>query len=93
MGVDALDICFRLEKSFGIRKIKSSDFDRLFEGGKADFSAGELHEWVMMICREAHVKVPPSSWHRVQFVLARALGKSPKIIRRETLVIRDLGMG
>lgn len=91
MGLDLLDLTFRLEKAFGI-KVAQADLLKL-ESGRFpwDVTAGELHLWVVQICNERGVKFPPSSWNRVRLELAKVVGKPPQVIRRETLVVRDLG--
>ena len=89
MGLDLLDFQFRIERSFGI-KVKRADLDHLPRRDPWDATAGELHDWVLRLCAERGAKVPSSSWHRVQKVLCDVTGKSPKLIRPETFVVRDL---
>jgi hypothetical protein len=90
MGVDFLDFEFRIEKSLGL-KFERWDTDRLPQRAPFDITVGELHAWVVALCNERGVTVPPSSWHRVQLELAKVVGKSPRLIRPETLIKRDLG--
>jgi hypothetical protein len=94
MGVDLLDFAFRVEKRFGI-KIKRQDYRTLepswMSRRPSDLTVGEMHDWVVKLCQVQGAKVPCSSWNRVRLVLAQVVGKSPRIIRRETLVKRDLG--
>ena len=91
MGMDLLDLTFRLEKSFGF-KTTTDDF-RTLDSGRHPWgvTAGELHLWVVQLCNDRGVKVPPSSWNRVRLELAKVAGKPPQIIRREALIVRDLG--
>jgi hypothetical protein len=98
MGIDFLDFTFRIEKQFGI-KVERGD-SRILEQWATerrshmtphDLSAGELHDWVVQLCQARGVKVPPSSWTRVKLELAKVVRQPPQHIRRDTLVIRDLG--
>ncbi|MDB5325759.1 MAG: hypothetical protein JWM57_1328 [Phycisphaerales bacterium] len=91
MGLDLLDFTFRIEKSFHVKLDLRDAWDRLPRRTPPDWTAGELHDWVMHLCSERGAAVPPSSWHRVQLVLVDVTGKSPKLIRRGTFVIRELG--
>ncbi len=91
MGMDALDVSFRLEKQFGI-KIGRFDWDRIeYHGSPIDTTAGELHDWVLCLCDEQKVLAPHSSWHRVQKVLVEVLGVSPARVKRESWLKRELG--
>jgi hypothetical protein len=97
MGVDLLDFTFRIEKRFGI-KVNRDDYhildqwvlERRPDIKPHDLTAGELHDWVVKLCEARDVKVPHSSWNRVKFELAKVVAKSPRNIRRETFVVRDL---
>ena len=97
LGLDYLDLTFRIEKRFGI-KINRDDHRTLEQWAVErrphmkphDLSAGEVHDWVVKLCEDRGVKVPHSSWNRVKLELARIVGKPPQNIRRETLVVRDL---
>ena len=86
MGLDLLDFTMRIEKSFGLR-ITRADGDAL----SPDVTAGEMHDWVVRLCRERGIRVPPSSWHRVQLALAGVVNKRPQFIRPDTRLRRDLG--
>jgi hypothetical protein len=35
--------------------------------------------------------IPPSSWHRVKFCIARTAGKSPLLVKPQILLGADLG--
>jgi hypothetical protein len=94
MGIDLLDFSFRIEKRFGI-KINREDYRALEPSWMSrkpiDLTAGEMHDWVVTLCEARGIQVPHSSWNRVRLELAKVVGKPPQIIRRETLVKRDLG--
>jgi hypothetical protein len=89
MGIDALDLCFRLEKHFGIR-ITAKDFEMLHARPDAwDPTAGEVHAWIVKLCATCNVRVPWSSWNRVRLALANVVRKPPQFIKRDTHLIRD----
>ena len=89
--MDALEVSMKLEKQFGIT-IGRFDWDRIhYHETPLDTTAGELHEWVTHLCAEQDVDVPPSSWHRVQAILVDVCNVSPRRVRRESWLKRDLG--
>src|SRR5580765_365725 len=90
MGMDLLDFTFRVEKAFRI-KMPREVFDRLPQRIPFDATAGEMHDLVLSVCAHQGVHAPPSSWNRVKKVLVDVTGKSPKLIRRETWIVRELG--
>jgi hypothetical protein len=80
-----------MERSFGI-KIDQSAVNLLADGrAKAKITAGDLHSWIASLCRAQEVPLPPSSWNRVRLGLALVVGKSPNLIRPNTLIVQDLG--
>jgi hypothetical protein len=87
--MDLLDLTFRIERSFGV-KIAPGDYDRLPGRVPFEATAGEIHELVVRICIERGVEVPWSSWNKVRKALAEVTGKSPKLIHRDTWIVRDL---
>ena len=89
MGLDLLDFTFRVEKSFGM-KIHRADYDRLPRRTPFDVTAGEMHDWIVQLCKERGVPVPFSSWNRIRRVLTDVTGKSPKLIHPETFLVREL---
>ncbi|MEX0717933.1 MAG: hypothetical protein WD066_15165 [Planctomycetaceae bacterium] len=97
MGIDFLDIRFRLEKRFEVRLDRHSETALLatFEAAspeERDFTAGALHDWICEECRRAGRPVPTSSWTRVKLTLAEVLLIAPHEIRRDSRLVRDLGM-
>ena len=90
MGFDLLDFTFRIEKAFQI-KVPRQAYDRLPKRMPFEATAGEMHDWVAQMCAEQAVKLPPSSWNRVKKVLLDVTGTSPKLVRRDTWIVRDLG--
>ena len=90
MGVDMLDFSFRIEKSFGIKIVKT-DYDRLPKRFAPGITAGDLHDWVVSLCKDRGMAVPWSSWTRVRIELAKTVGKPPQIIHRGTYIVGELG--
>ncbi|MBC7783255.1 MAG: hypothetical protein H7144_05395 [Burkholderiales bacterium] len=91
MGLALLDFTFRIEKAFHIRIERRDAWDRLPRRKPIDWTAGELHDWVVQLCVDRDVPVLYSSWHRVQLVLVDVTGKSPMLIHPGTFVVRELG--
>lgn len=93
MGIDILDMSFRIEKEFGIR-LSADQFTKIAiprENEFWDLCAGDLHN---LICRELRARskpVPFSSWNRVRLLLARVGSIDPRMITRESRLYRDLG--
>jgi hypothetical protein len=92
MGMDLLDCSFRIEKSFHF-KFGKEDYKKLDFGRRPwDVTASELHQWVLDCCKNATVTPPQwSSWNRVRLELAHTTSKSPNLIHRDTLIVKDLG--
>lgn len=94
MGMDALDMAWRLEKAFGITWFKE-DYDRCVaqrrDPSGDDLTAGDIDAFVRTKLREANLPIPPSTWHRVQKVLGDVTGAKLAKIRPESHLRRDLG--
>ncbi|MCA9068990.1 MAG: hypothetical protein KDA84_08710 [Planctomycetaceae bacterium] len=91
MGVDWLDIQFRLERRFDI-KLNRMDLERLWDEERQDLTAGDLLSLVSDTLQTQNRKVSFSAWTRVRLEVAIALGVSPQKIHRESWLIADLGM-
>lgn len=98
MGVDWLDLTFRLEKRFDI-KITRADFEVLDQEISAkrghlklpDVTAGEIHDWIVALCQSKGVKKPHSSWTRVRIAFGQTTATVPQRIHRETFIVMELG--
>jgi hypothetical protein len=94
MGVDWLDMAFRIEKSFGI-KVRKGDPERLIPTprlfGKQGARCRDLHEMVVRLCIEQQVPVPHSSWTRVKLCIMRACRARAKKVRPEAWLVDDVG--
>ena len=87
-----LDIVFRLERRFGVR-LETADFDQL--GRKRNINevtAGDLFDIVCCSLQAVGRPVPVNGWNGVRLELANSLSVSPLTIRRESLLVGDLGM-
>jgi hypothetical protein len=91
VGIDFLDIEFRIEKEFGIA-LQVSDLNSVSDArDRSDITAGELHFIIGCKLRESGRPVPRSIWNKVRIVLSQALGVSPHSIKPESWIIKDLG--
>ncbi len=85
-----MDLLVPIEMSFGA-KLRREEFPwRAVEVDAADFTAGELHEWVCSQLRTLGKPVPFSSWHRIQRILAHLTGFEPRLVCRASYIQRDL---
>ena len=94
MGIDALDIFCRIEKSFNI-KIGRYDSGRLLAGAMRPNKTGvrcvDLYEMVLTLCAEQGVPVPHSSWTRVKLCIMHGCGAKAKTVRKEAWLVDDVG--
>jgi hypothetical protein len=91
MGVDWLDIRFRLERQFDIT-FEQTDFAHVWESGRRDLTAGELFDVVCVRLQSEGRPIPYSGWNRVRLELARALVVPPHHIHVDSRLVADLGM-
>ena len=92
MGIDLLDIRFRIEKRFGVT-LEIGDME-CFAANRHpfDITAAELHFLVGAKLQEAGRPVPRGCWNGIRLVLAEALCVSPHKIKPESWLVKDLGM-
>ena len=103
MGIDALDIAFRLEKSFRV-KLSREDSDYMYGRGKPrheqiEPTAGEIHDRLCELLKRKGVGPPADSWVRVQTCIAEGIGRRglfgkklrPEDVHRESFLVKDLG--
>lgn len=94
MGVDWLDISFRLEKSFNV-KIARSDTERLLAHavipGKTGVRCGDIHDMVVELCVEQCRVVPKSSWTRVKLCIMHGCGAKANKVRKDAWLVDDVG--
>ena len=94
MGVDWLDLTFRLEREFGIRL--KADFSNAFTdattcSGQRPMTAGDVLEMVILACEQQDRRVPHSVWNRVKRCIVHGCGAKPDIIRKTSSLVGDLG--
>lgn len=89
MGLELLDIQFRIEKTFGFKKIGES-YNAFFEARGQQVTVRDLHDF---ICEQltSEGKSTYGSWQRLKIILVNALGVKPDEIRRDVRLIIDLG--
>ncbi len=93
MGIDMLDLMFRLEKQFHI-PIEWEPLERVAQRFSLwDITAGDVHRVVCDTCRDADVAVPAGSWHRVKLAILHSCPHrvSPTRITPHTRLVADLG--
>jgi hypothetical protein len=94
MGIDSLDILFRLEKSFNV-KIARGDTERLLAQavtpGKTGVRCGDIHVMVLKLCAEQGLPVPSSSWTRVKLCIMHGCRAKAKKVRRDAWLVDDVG--
>lgn len=91
MGIDLLDVSFRVERVFGVSP-RGEHYNQLcLQHDPPDFTAGELHDLICKLCRAEGKPVPYSSWSRLRLVLVDTLGVNPSQVLKDARIIRDLG--
>ncbi len=93
MGIDMLDLMFRLEKQFHV-PIEWEPLERIAKRfSPNDITAGDVHRVVCDTCRDAGVAVPASSWHRVKLAIIHSCPRpvSPTRITPHTRLYAELG--
>lgn len=95
MGIDVLDLAYRIEKAFDIIW-PFEVHQRMWEAaakakGRADLTAGELCDFIRLMLAEWNKPIPGDSWLRVQGLLGEMFDVAPETIQRDTHLRRDLG--
>ena len=96
MGIDFLDIVFRLERSFAVKIPRGRLYWTREQVNRGDFpntdpTAGEIHARMCELLREQNRPVPSESWQRVCRCIGDCLGIGPDTIRPEHHLIGELG--
>jgi hypothetical protein len=94
MGIDGLDIHFRLEKEFGGKLPHlywSADELRMKKLPRVDPTMGDIHARLCAFLAETHRPVPADSWSRVQKCIGEALAIPPEQIQPHHRLLADLG--
>jgi acyl carrier protein len=93
MGMDVLEIVFRVEDEFGVT-LTPEDFDEVCQRPSAlrsDFRAGDVQFLIGCRLREAGRPVPEDIWERVRSILATITGVERDRVRPESWVVHELG--
>lgn len=91
MGIDTLDIIFRLEKRFDIKIPRNMLFEEPWNWRRGDLQVGQLHEQVCSRLKQLGWPIPRSSWHRVKLCVAESLGVELRKVRPESWLFKELG--
>lgn len=92
MGMDLVDMQFRLEREFGVAPT-NDDLEELARGYKPfDIRVGDLYVRMGNLCRSQWLPFPGDSWPRFQRILSEVTGVDAKDIQTDLLLVRDLGV-
>lgn len=96
MGIDILDIRFRLEKRFDVALIRQqfdTDLSELWYSHQPpDITAGEMYELVLQELKRQNREVPAESWELFCSCVSESLGLAVHEIQREEWMGAELGM-
>ncbi len=92
MGIDFLDLTFRIEKLLGVTLDNDDWFESAKGRARGDMTAGELHFLVGVKLREAELPVPWSCWTRVRVAVAETAGVPIHEVKRDSWLCEDLGL-
>jgi hypothetical protein len=95
MGLDILDLVFRLERRFGIRISRDNLYKALDKSESPDMKVGELFEYVRRRAVLAGVldeeMDAESLWIMFLRDVSDALGVEPCEVAKDQWLVRDLG--
>jgi hypothetical protein len=91
MGIDFLDLEFRLERAFEV-KLARTWIESAGDPARRDVQVGRIHAHVCTVLRNAGRSIPHSSWHRVQLCVAQVVKVPPATVRPESW-LKELGFG
>lgn len=100
MGIDLLDLMFRLENRFGIKIPRQRTHDLLEQGNTADppegawtdFRVSELVALVESLVAEQHPEIEQDVFAGVRMEIVACLQVEEQYVTPEAWLIRDLGM-
>ncbi len=91
MGIDFLDLQFRIERRIGIT-ISPEDLNDLVEHRHPpDFTAGALQFAIGARLSELGLPIPENLWEMICEDLGDVCGARPNSIKPSTWIIKDLG--
>ena len=95
MGVDLLDIRFRVREQLGV---DLGDMRPLFQSPDGewlrtppDVSVGELFDGIAQLAASQNVQLPADAWRVLQSIVAECLCVKEEHVTREALLGKDLG--
>lgn len=98
MGLDHLDMTFRIEKAFGFKWDLNGDADvkrlwaiRANQDIEDDCTAGDVHTFVCLRLRELGREVPHDSWRQLQEIIVKVTRCEVEDVRPESYLKKDLG--
>jgi hypothetical protein len=93
MGIDLLDINFRIEREFGVR-IALRDLVHLVKDDAIhDPTAGELFDLLVRSLPEPEdsERTADDRWTRLQSIIAETCGIPASMVKRDARLVADLG--
>jgi hypothetical protein len=99
MGIDILDLFFRLERTFGVKIGREESLDLLRTSDPPDVTAGELFAFVREKVRSAGTSVlddeldSDALWPIFQRALSDSLGVERDEVTKDRWVLRELASG
>jgi hypothetical protein len=97
MGIDLLDLAFRLERLFGVRVSREQLLKLVMRNDPPDIMVSDLYEFIRGEAPHSGVLDleldADSLWRIYQRAISDALGVDLEEIRKDKGLIRDLGAG
>ncbi len=90
MGLEFLDLTFRLERDFAVALPKRS-FLQEADVYRRDIRAEQVHEGIRTFLKHSSFPIPEDSWQRIQKSIAGTVGLKPEQVMRDSWLIKDLG--
>ncbi len=91
MGLDVLDLVFRLEGRFGIEISRGDWLELMRRNEPPDVAVGDLFDLVCRRAIQGGVQEADSLWPIFQRDVSEALGVEPEEVAKWKWILRDLG--
>ncbi len=101
MGIDLLDIFFRIEKEFSVKLDRDSFFQMVKakfgdlpppDNAWADLQVRDFVDWTLQEVTRQNPNKATNVFHRVKKILSLCLGCSEAEVTPDAWLVRDLGM-
>ncbi len=92
MGLNLLDIRYRVEREFGVDPTGERLRQLLLQHRPPDITAGEFYVHIGNLCRSKWLPVPADSWPRFQQILSEVTGVEVSEIQTDSWLGQDLGV-